>query len=64
MDVGFIGLGRMGANMARRLLRDGHRVVVYNRTAEKARELAGEGAEAALHDRGARGEPCRRRGSS
>jgi 6-phosphogluconate dehydrogenase len=47
MDVGFIGLGRMGANMARRLLRSGHRVVVYNRTAEKARELAGEGAEAA-----------------
>ncbi len=47
MDVGFIGLGRMGSNMARRLLRSGHRVVVYNRTIEKARELAGEGAQAA-----------------
>ncbi|RPI31431.1 MAG: 6-phosphogluconate dehydrogenase, partial [Actinomycetota bacterium] len=31
MDVAMIGLGRMGANMARRLLRGGHRVVVYNR---------------------------------
>jgi len=44
MDVAMVGLGRMGANMARRLLRGGHRVVVHNRTFEKARELAGEGA--------------------
>ncbi|HSL94594.1 MAG TPA: decarboxylating 6-phosphogluconate dehydrogenase [Thermoleophilia bacterium] len=45
MDVAMIGLGRMGANMARRLLRGGHRVVVYNRTFARAEELAAEGAE-------------------
>ena len=44
MRIGFIGLGRMGANMVRRLLRDGHEVVAYNRTAEKTKEIAGEGA--------------------
>jgi 3-hydroxyisobutyrate dehydrogenase-like beta-hydroxyacid dehydrogenase len=32
MDVGFIGLGNMGAAMARNLLKTGHRVTVYNRT--------------------------------
>jgi 6-phosphogluconate dehydrogenase len=44
MRIGFIGLGRMGANMVRRLLRDGHEIVAYNRTAEKTREIADEGA--------------------
>ena len=44
MRIGFIGLGRMGANMVRRLVRDGHEVVVYNRTPEKTTEIAGEGA--------------------
>jgi 6-phosphogluconate dehydrogenase len=44
MRIGFIGLGRMGSNMVRRLVGDGHEVVVYNRTAEKTREIAGEGA--------------------
>jgi len=48
MRIGFIGLGRMGANMVRRLLRDGHEVVAYNRTAERTKEIAGEGAEAAF----------------
>jgi 6-phosphogluconate dehydrogenase len=48
MRIGFIGLGRMGANMVRRLLRNGHEVVAYNRTAEKTKEIAGEGAEAAF----------------
>jgi 6-phosphogluconate dehydrogenase len=48
MHLGFIGLGRMGSNMCRRLLRDGHHVVAYNRTPEKTKELAGEGAEAAF----------------
>jgi 6-phosphogluconate dehydrogenase len=48
MRIGFIGLGRMGSNMVRRLLRDGHAVVAYNRTPEKTREIAGEGAEAAF----------------
>ena len=49
MHLGFIGLGRMGANMVRRLARDGHQVVVYNRTVEKATELADE-ERAAGHD--------------
>lgn len=44
MEIGIIGLGRMGANMARRLLVGGHRVVVANRSIEPVRELAGEGA--------------------
>ena len=44
MHLGFIGLGRMGANMVRRLILDGHTVVVYNRTPEKTTEIAGEGA--------------------
>ncbi len=44
MELAILGLGRMGANMARRLLRDGHRVVAWNRTEDKTRELAGEGA--------------------
>jgi 6-phosphogluconate dehydrogenase len=48
MRIGFIGLGRMGANMVRRLLRDGHQIVAYNRTAEKTKEIAGEGAEASF----------------
>jgi 6-phosphogluconate dehydrogenase len=48
VKIGFIGLGRMGANMVRRLLRDGHEIVAFNRTAEKTREIAGEGAEAAF----------------
>jgi len=44
MRIGFIGLGRMGANMVRRLVRDGHEIVVYNRTPEKTTEIATEGA--------------------
>ncbi len=39
-----IGLGRMGANMARRLILAGHRVVVHNRSREPIDEMAGEGA--------------------
>jgi 6-phosphogluconate dehydrogenase len=42
MEIGIIGLGRMGANIARRLARNGHTVVVYNRTKEKAYALAKE----------------------
>ena len=48
MRIGFIGLGRMGANMVRRLLRDKHEIVAYNRTAEKTKEIAGEGADGAF----------------
>jgi 6-phosphogluconate dehydrogenase len=46
MQLGFIGLGRMGANMVRRLARDGHEIVAHNRTVEKAHELAAEEAAA------------------
>ena len=44
MQLGIVGLGRMGSNIARRLLRDGHRPVVYNRTAAPVSALAAEGA--------------------
>ena len=47
MKIAMIGLGRMGMNMARRLLQRGHEVVAYNRSPEKTDELAGEGAETA-----------------
>ena len=47
MKVGFIGLGRMGGMMARRLIDGGHEVAVYNRTAEKTRDLLEHGAKAA-----------------
>ncbi len=43
MRLGFIGLGRMGGNMVRRLVRDGHEIMVYNRTPEKSKEIEGEG---------------------
>lgn len=42
--IGIIGLGRMGYHMAERLLKHGHTVVVYNRTATKSRSLAKKGA--------------------
>jgi len=44
MKLAMIGLGRMGMNMARRLLQGGHEVVAYNRTPQKTDELAKEGA--------------------
>jgi 6-phosphogluconate dehydrogenase len=47
MKIGMIGLGRMGANMVRRLLAGGHEVVVYNRTKDKIRTMEKEGAEGA-----------------
>ena len=47
MELGMIGLGRMGANLVRRLLRDDHRVVVYDVDPALAAALASEGAEAA-----------------
>ena len=48
MRIGFIGLGRMGANMVRRLLKDGHEIVAYNRSPEKTSEIATEGAVASF----------------
>ena len=47
MQLGMVGLGRMGANMVRRLLRAGHGCVVYDRDSARRQELAGEGAIAA-----------------
>lgn len=47
MDIGLIGLGKMGAGIARSLLRGGHRVTVHNRTAARADALRGEGARVA-----------------
>ena len=47
MKIGFIGLGQMGTGMAQSLLRAGHDVTVYNRTAEKTRPLVEKGARAA-----------------
>jgi 6-phosphogluconate dehydrogenase len=44
MQLGMIGLGRMGGNMVRRLMRGGHECVVYDRSADAVKELAGEGA--------------------
>jgi 2-hydroxy-3-oxopropionate reductase len=45
--VGFIGLGIMGKPMAKNLIEAGHELVVYNRTREKAEELASDGATVA-----------------
>jgi len=47
MQLGMVGLGRMGANLVRRLMRDGHECVVYDRTADHVKQLAGEGATGA-----------------
>lgn len=44
MQIGFIGLGKMGAFMVERLLNDGHEVVVYNRSPEKTKEIEKKGA--------------------
>jgi 6-phosphogluconate dehydrogenase len=44
MQLGMIGLGRMGANMVRRLQKNGHQCVVYDRSAESVKQLTGEGA--------------------
>jgi 6-phosphogluconate dehydrogenase len=47
MQIGMIGLGRMGANMARRLMKGAHECVVYDRNAENVAALAKEGATGA-----------------
>jgi len=44
MQLGFVGLGKMGGNMVERLLRDKHEIVVYNRTPDKVQEYAKKGA--------------------
>jgi len=47
MQLGMIGLGRMGANIVRRLMNDGHECVVYDHNAEAVTQLAAEGAKGA-----------------
>jgi 6-phosphogluconate dehydrogenase len=47
MQLGMIGLGRMGANLVRRLMNDGHRCVVYDVSSAAIEGLAGEGAQGA-----------------
>jgi 6-phosphogluconate dehydrogenase len=47
MQLGMIGLGRMGANLSRRLMHDGHEVVVYDVSADAVKQLEGEGATGA-----------------
>ena len=47
MQLGMVGLGRMGANMVRRLMRAGHQCVVFDLSADNVRQLASEGATGA-----------------
>ncbi len=47
MKIGFLGLGKMGVPMVRRLLGAGHSVVIWNRSRERAEELVSEGATVA-----------------
>jgi 6-phosphogluconate dehydrogenase len=44
MQLGMVGLGRMGGNLTRRLMHDGHQCVVYDHTPNHVRQLEGEGA--------------------
>ena len=45
MQIAIAGLGRMGMNMARKLVRGGHEVVAWNRSPDKVEEIAGDGAK-------------------
>ena len=47
MQIGMIGLGRMGANLSRRLIKHGHDVVVHDQSADTVKALAGDGASPA-----------------
>src|SRR5260221_14224325 len=51
MEIGFVGLGRMGGAIALNLIKAGHQVSVWNRTAEKAQPLIRVGARAAATPR-------------
>ena len=73
MNIGFIGLGNMGAGMAANLLKAGHEVTAYNRSQDKVAALAEQGAKPAQVGRGGvrgrhrphdAGERRRRRGAS
>src|SRR3972149_4894222 len=47
MEIGMVGLGRMGGNMVQRLLQGGHRVAAYEASADAVRAVASHGAMAA-----------------
>jgi 6-phosphogluconate dehydrogenase len=61
MQLGMVGLGRMGANMTRRLMRGGHQLVVSDLSPEAVKQLVGEGAvgSASLDDLAAKLKPPR-----
>ncbi len=61
MQLGMIGLGRMGSNMVRRLIRAGHECVVFDLDSNAVEQLAGEGAVGAqsVEDMGAKLDPPR-----
>jgi 3-hydroxyisobutyrate dehydrogenase-like beta-hydroxyacid dehydrogenase len=44
MKIGFLGLGKMGSGIAANLVRAGHEVTVWNRSAQKAQQLVAQGA--------------------
>ena len=44
MQLGMVGLGRMGSNLSRRLIRNGHEVVAYDVSADSVKQLESEGA--------------------
>jgi len=48
MQLGMIGLGRMGANMVRRLIKGGHKCVAYDRSADSVKQLSGDGVTGAV----------------
>ena len=64
MQLGMIGLGRMGGNIVRRLMQAGHTAVVYDQDAKAVAALAGEGASGADGLDGLRRQARRRRAPS
>ena len=48
MQLGMVGLGRMGANMTRRLMRGGHQLVVSDLSPDAVKHFAGEGATGSI----------------
>ena len=62
MQLGMVGLGRMGGNIVRRLMRAGHECVVFDRTPAVTKALADEGAIGASLNRGFRVEAAGAKG--
>ncbi len=52
MQLGMVGLGRMGANMVRRLMKGGHTCTVFDMSPKSVEELAKEGADRLVFDQG------------